>query len=386
MKCKGENRWLMNISREYLTFRDIQDCLTDHYRKYGSKIDAAEAVRMLRVKGKASVGIGPLPDFESWNLSITNQLWEIYQDTPIDITYMIEHPDVYRTPMPEHDSYFRSGDSSIMIVFRDEALKEMQRLKFFKIIYVLQGKCRLHFEKETRILEAGDAVILAPDTLHDHQPLGDDNITLHISMKKSTFSRAFQQILAENTVLSDFFMRCLYEGSSNYLLFHSKPTVHMCEILRNLFCEELNDRPYASSIENSYISIFLSELLRTYEENYEHYEKTEAYNVKIPMILSYMKSHFMEATLSSTAIVFGYDASYFGKLIKKNTGLNFTDIINRYKVDHARQLLKHTNLPLDQVCSDSGFNERDHFCRIFRKYTGMTPSGYRKTRNDKKDS
>ena len=368
----------MLTTRAYLTFRDIQECLTEYYRQNGSRIGFAEAVRILHNKRKTTETIRSIPDFRVWDLTNRGQLWDLYQDTPIDVSYIIEHPDAFHTLMPEHDSYFELGDSSIMIVLRDEAIKSLQRLSFFKIIYVLQGKCDLTLENDKRVLETGDAVILPPGILHDHRPLGDDNITIHISIKKSTFRTAFQQMLSDDTVLSSFFMRCFYEDNSSFLLFHLEPTVYICEILRNLFCEGKEQHPYSNSVENLYISIFLSELLRSYETTAAHFEKTDTNNVKIPMILTYMKSHFMQATLSSTASYFGYDASYFGKLVKKSTGMNFIEIINRYKVDHAMRLLKQTYLSIDEICSEAGFHESDHFYRVFRKYTGTTPAKYRK--------
>ena len=211
-------------TRAYLTFRDIQECLTEYYRQNGSRIGFAEAVRILHNKRKTTETIRSIPDFRVWDLTNRGQLWDLYQDTPIDVSYIIEHPDAFHTLMPEHDSYFELGDSSIMIVLRDEAIKKLQRLSFFKIIYVLQGKCDLTLENDKRILETGDAVILPPGILHDHRPLGDDNITIHISIKKSTFRTAFQQMLSDDTVLSSFFMRCFYEDNSSFLLFHLEPT------------------------------------------------------------------------------------------------------------------------------------------------------------------
>jgi len=375
----------METSTQYLTFRDLQNCLTNHYRKYGDKINVAEAVSILHGKGKTISNIQIKPDFLSWDLDHVEQIWDIYQDMPIEVTYMLEHPNLFRMPIPETDSYFHVGDSNILIVLRDEKTKELQKTDFFKIVYVLQGKCNVFVENKSMVLNYGEVILLPPNTLHDHQPASGDSIVLQLSIRKSTFSKAFQPILEDNTILSEFFLKCLYESNQNFLLFYLKPIHRICSILQNMFFEEANHRPFANSIENCYVSIFLSELLCSYEENYEKYDKAENAYMKIPMILSYMKANFTDASLSSTAAAFGYEPSYFGKLIKKNTGRNFTDIINHYKVEHASQLLIHTSLSLDQVCSASGFHERDHFCRIFKKYTGETPYQYRKNINDQKD-
>jgi YesN/AraC family two-component response regulator len=52
-------------------------------------------------------------------------------------------------------------------------------------------------------------------------------------------------------------------------------------------------------------------------------------------------------------------------------------LLRRMRLDHARELLRHTQMNIGEVAFESGFNDPSYFTRIFNKDTGMTPTEYR---------
>jgi len=72
---------------------------------------------------------------------------------------------------------------------------------------------------------------------------------------------------------------------------------------------------------------------------------------------------------------------HLSQVINENLNRNFFDFVNRYRVEEAKKLLinldKSRNSILD-VAFDSGFNSKSSFNMIFKKYTAMTPSQFRK--------
>lgn len=51
--------------------------------------------------------------------------------------------------------------------------------------------------------------------------------------------------------------------------------------------------------------------------------------------------------------------------------------VMRRRIDHAKRLLAHRDLPLKVVAASSGFSDQSHMARLFRKTLNMTPLGYR---------
>ncbi len=68
------------------------------------------------------------------------------------------------------------------------------------------------------------------------------------------------------------------------------------------------------------------------------------------------------------------------KAINEGLGLNFYELINRYRVEEVKSLLinhDHKRFTLMAVAFDAGFNSKTTFNTVFKKMTGVTPSLYR---------
>lgn len=69
---------------------------------------------------------------------------------------------------------------------------------------------------------------------------------------------------------------------------------------------------------------------------------------------------------------------YASQMINFLFGRSFTDYINQYRVEEAKtRLMESDDLKLFAVALDSGFSNKNTFARVFKKYTGQTPSEFR---------
>jgi AraC-like DNA-binding protein len=87
-----------------------------------------------------------------------------------------------------------------------------------------------------------------------------------------------------------------------------------------------------------------------------------------------------DLTLSGLSEKLNIPGHHLSQVINERFGLNFYDFINRYRVDEAKQRIadpKYAGLSLLGIALDSGFNSKSAFNRLFKKFTGMTPSEYK---------
>lgn len=68
---------------------------------------------------------------------------------------------------------------------------------------------------------------------------------------------------------------------------------------------------------------------------------------------------------------------YVSRIFKQKMGVNLTDYIYDVRVNKAKELLKTTNMKINEISSQVGIESRTTFLRVFKKRTGVSPNEYR---------
>lgn len=87
--------------------------------------------------------------------------------------------------------------------------------------------------------------------------------------------------------------------------------------------------------------------------------------------------------LKDLAAAMGMLPGYLSRLINEQTGENFYDLINEYRIEEVKQNLlneTHQSFTILAIAYESGFNSKSTFNDIFKKTVGMTPSQFRRNR------
>ena len=103
-----------------------------------------------------------------------------------------------------------------------------------------------------------------------------------------------------------------------------------------------------------------------------------SYTKPIRQVIEYIEAHYAEKiTLDKLAKHTNFSTAYLSNMIKKETGLNLMDNINKIRVEQSKKLLLNTNLSILEVALRVGFSYQNHFATIFKKFTGVVPSDFR---------
>jgi len=70
--------------------------------------------------------------------------------------------------------------------------------------------------------------------------------------------------------------------------------------------------------------------------------------------------------------------TYFSHCFKEIVGKSFQDHVREQKVAQAKLFLSETKLPVYSIAEQLGYQSENYFSRVFREYTGMLPTEYRK--------
>jgi AraC-like DNA-binding protein len=95
------------------------------------------------------------------------------------------------------------------------------------------------------------------------------------------------------------------------------------------------------------------------------------------------RQKFLDPNLSldSLADELGKSTSHLSKLMNTHAGSNFSDYINKYRIAEAKKLLADDSFDAYTIVAiglECGFNSKSTFYTAFKKFTGQTPTAYRK--------
>lgn len=102
------------------------------------------------------------------------------------------------------------------------------------------------------------------------------------------------------------------------------------------------------------------------------------YNLIIQKAMQYVANHYMEEIRIGQIVAELYiTPNHFSQVFKSQTGMNFSDYLNQFRIDAAKELLKNLDLKIYQVSEKAGYQNYKYFNQVFRKYTGYSPREYR---------
>lgn len=82
-------------------------------------------------------------------------------------------------------------------------------------------------------------------------------------------------------------------------------------------------------------------------------------------------------TVSDVAAEVGISRRNLEVKFRRATGRTILAEIQRIRLDHAKRMLRDTDIPIPQVASASGYNSASYLTQVFRKEVGITPAKYR---------
>ena len=87
----------------------------------------------------------------------------------------------------------------------------------------------------------------------------------------------------------------------------------------------------------------------------------------------YVQEHYSQSiTLEDVCAATGFSVSYFSALFKKESGEGFSKYLTGVRMEHAKELLQESSLPVTEVCARVGYSDLKHFTQIFKKYTSLS--------------
>lgn len=105
----------------------------------------------------------------------------------------------------------------------------------------------------------------------------------------------------------------------------------------------------------------------------------ESVHSPIDRAIAYIdQNYYKELDLVLLSQLVSMNSSYFSSQFKKKTGLSFSTYLQNVRLEKAKNMLLHSDQKLHEISAAIGIGNVKYFCRLFKNYTGVTPTEYKR--------
>ncbi len=159
--------------------------------------------------------------------------------------------------------------------------------------------------------------------------------------------------------------------NNNKAVFFNERTIYDLNLFQQFFYVAQNLNTLAFPFEDRMLPLLQQLVLYHSKEILFSNKQTQVFRNFIE------EATFEKFSLEQTAQKFGLDKFKFLRLFKSETGLTPNNFIILQRIEKSKKLLE-SNEDLLAIAIETGFYDATHFCKHFKKVTGVSPNTYRK--------
>ena len=259
-----------------------------------------------------------------------------------------------------HQPSNSSGNYNYNAVFYTEKKWPLHFHKNIELIYVIKGHVDCSISGQNYTLNEHDFGLILPYEIHGYQPF--ENTEYWVAVFSEDYIHSFYRKI-EKVKSSSFKFNCPRDIEGLFLKYF------------------ININKTSLYIKKSFLYAICDIFINSVTLNKEHSLGIDNMHI----IVDYVSSNFSKnIQLSDLTKVLGYDYSYVSRMFHSIFHMSFQDFLNNYRLDAALRLLEESDKKIMNIAIESGFQSVRSFNNCFYKTLSITPSEYRKKKNNKK--
>ena len=159
----------------------------------------------------------------------------------------------------------------------------------------------------------------------------------------------------------------------------------LCKVHNNLESEISDKRLHPDSLKRGLLNVTTRENLRSFTVDrvsqilVQLKENQKSLNAKpVRDVIRFIRMHYSEPlNLDRVSEEIFLNPVYISSIFKKETGENFTDYVNNYRIEVAKEKLRTTSESVSVISASVGIQDPKYFSKLFRKRVGLKPTEYR---------
>lgn len=242
-------------------------------------------------------------------------------------------------------------------------------LESFLCFVVLSGIGELKYEGEVYKLATGDCVFIDCRKAYSHSTgynCDENNNSNLWSLQWCHFYGASLPAIYAK-----------YREHGGKPVFHPKNVIQFTEHLTEIY-NLASSSDYICDMQiNEKLAALLTMLMEQSRYSIDMLESGKC--LEISSIKAYLDEHYVEKiTLDNLANQFFINKFYMMKIFKETYGTTIVNYLISKRITRAKQLLRFTDMTMDEISIEVGIDSANYFSRAFHKVEGISPSEYRR--------
>ena len=243
----------------------------------------------------------------------------------------------------------------------------------FEIIYVRSGFLTVSISGESYIGKTGEAFVMSPGNLHlmGSQSGTVDYYTFLFPLKYISFRT--------DDMLDEKLLEPLNSGHLMICPRVNDTAKELCEQLIKIY-EAKNDESESKITTQVRTKIILLQfILEMWKKGFVIENDTSGRNTVEKEMVSYIQQNFTgKISLREFGEQFHLSEKYISRYFKEHFHITLSQYVTYLRLEHAKQLLQDTDIPVTDVAMQSGYQNVSYFIRSFQKAYAVSPLKYRK--------
>ena len=251
------------------------------------------------------------------------------------------------------------------------------RHNYVEVLYVCEGSLTNIIDDKPVIVRKGELLFLNQFTHHEILAAGKNDIAINFMVLPEFFDVAYS-MAGSNNVLADFLVNVLRRDNQQgeYLHFKVSEVLQIQNLLENMIYSLVTGRGNQNRINQTTMGLIFLYLLDSVQ--YVEMRLPNQYENMISMTtLDYIEQKYRTATLTELCDMLHLPMHVLSKMIKKTTGFNFKELLQRKRLSKAVELMFDTDLPISDVIAAVGYENNSYFHRVFKERYHETPRAFR---------
>ena len=253
----------------------------------------------------------------------------------------------------------------------------VHRHNYVEVLYVCEGSLTNIIDGKQLVVKKGELLFLNQFTHHEILAAGKNDIAINFMILPEFFDVAYS-MAGNNNVLADFLVNVLRQDArqEQYLYFKVSEVLQIQNLLENMIYSLVTGRGDQNRINQTTMGLIFLYLLDSVQ--YVEMRLPNQYENMISMTtLDYIEQKYRNATLTELCDMLHLPMHVLSKMIKKTTGFNFKELLQRKRLNKAVELMCDTDLPISDVIAAVGYENNSYFHRVFKERYHMTPRAFR---------